>query len=41
MSLSTTLKTLTGRETISTDAIKEYFKPLTDWMTSYLEANES
>lgn len=38
--LKVVLKTLTGDDTISTDALKEYYDPLTKWLQAYLIENK-
>lgn len=38
-SLQATLKTLTGSDELSTDALIEYYNPLTKWLKNYLDAN--
>lgn len=39
VSLKEVLKTLTGDDEISTDALKEYYEPLMKWLQSYLINN--
>lgn len=40
VTLQETLKTLTGSDKISADALMEYYEPLTDWLKKYLDAND-